>query len=455
MKLFTNSYLNDHDILKKAKIGFEFEFFSRSNYPITLEILNRELNPIKVWGFKQYHSSFKPDELNFKLEPDISGGFQMAELVTGPMDYVNARLILSKILKILQQIATTTDRSSIHINISFPEESGKNIEKLNILKLILNLEETKIYNVFPDRKESIYAKSIKNIIPFKEYDYTAASSNILLNSLMLPNTKYYGVNFSTMVEGRLEFRYLGGENYQYKVNEILELVDYFTLLTWNCIGEPLDADEAKLLRTYLDENIRKYKDLNKLDNFMAQYPTVEIQVDKHNDYELINPYYSHIYEQIFQLVAYTKHLHRSIINFDTETKKIEVVGGDPIEFIGSINNIDFIGCELIQGEFTDCTMIKCKIDKAMLVSSIMQDCEVIESKLLSCKVDERTSLDECYFTEGFMDGQMKNGVFRSGKIGENGYISPETKVLNDEQNFFNIKLKDQGFEKGKKGFTKK
>ncbi len=454
MKLFSNSFLNDYSILKQAVIGIEFEAYSKANYPITLEIFNRELSPIKVWGYQHCDKNFKVDSKNFKILPDLSGGFNCLELVTGPQTYLECRLTLSKILKVLQQIAHTTDRTGLHINISFPNDSGKNIEKLNILKLILNLEETKIYDSFPDRKDNVYAKSIKNIIPYKDYDYTNSTANILGNSLLLPNTKYYGINFATMGEGRLEFRYIGGENYQFKVNEILDLMDYFILLTWNSIGEQLDNNEAKMLRVYLDENIRKYKALNKLDTFMAQFPTVELQIDKRNDYEIVSAYYSILYDDIYELIRHSKNFKNAIINYDTETRCIEIVGGENIEFTGPVSQLDFINCTLEQGDFTECNFIRSQIKNSIMLSSNLSDSYAEESKLLSCKVDKESEIKDCYFTEGVMGGNMVGGVFRSGKIGVDGHVSQETKVLNDEQDFFNIKKYGTN-DINKKGFKKK
>ena len=118
MEKFSNKYINEYDILKKAIIGFEFEFYTDKSYYKLLELLNRELNPIKVWGKRKYHSDMKPDEHNFKIEPDLSLGNMGVELITGPLPYNNARLILLKILKILQKFAKTDDKCSIHINIS-------------------------------------------------------------------------------------------------------------------------------------------------------------------------------------------------------------------------------------------------------------------------------------------------------------------------------------------------
>ena len=134
-----------------------------------MELLNKELAPVKVHGFRQYHSDFKPDDKNFKIEPDLSGGSNMVELVTGPMHYNDAKFYLIKILKFIQNYGYTNDKSSIHFNLSFFGE--KNLNDLNVLKLILNTDEDEIYRFYPSRKGNIYAKSVKKVIPYKEYDF--------------------------------------------------------------------------------------------------------------------------------------------------------------------------------------------------------------------------------------------------------------------------------------------
>ena len=455
METFTNSYLNDYNILKNAVIGLEFEFYSKLNYPATLELFNRKLDGIDVLGFKQYHADFKPTDKEFKLEPDLSGGFNMAEMITGPLPYQEAKLIMVQILKIIQEIGYTTDRSSVHINISFPEESGKNIEQLNILKLILNLEETKIYDLFPGRQNNIYAKSIKNIIPFRDYDYTGSTMNVLNNSLLLPKTKYYGVNFSTMVEGRLEFRYVGGEDYQFKTNEILELTDYFVKTTWESIGSQLEQEETKALRSYLDENIRNYKSLSKIESFMAQYPTVEIQIDMRTDFEILKSYYPKLYPKLYDLVSHTEGLANCIINYDSEKKNLEVVNAN-IDVNNLISNIYFINSNITNGDFLNCEFKECDIKNTIINVSELNDSTIDDSKLLECNVNKNSTINQCYFAEGYLDGHMIGGVFRSGKIGVNADISKETKLFNNTDNFFDFKIKQNVDQSDKKkGFSKK
>jgi hypothetical protein len=42
----------------------------------------------------------------------------------------------------------------------------------------------------------------------------------------VPNDKYYGVNFTKIPQGYIEFRYLGNRDYQKKIKDIREIIDY-------------------------------------------------------------------------------------------------------------------------------------------------------------------------------------------------------------------------------------
>ena len=168
MDKYSDKFLNNANILKKAKVGFEFEFYLKDlSFYKTLELINQELSPVKVWGFRQYHSDFTPDDKNFKIEPDLSGGSNMVELVTGPLNFYDAKYYLIKIVKFIQNYGYTNEKASIHFNISFTD---KDLNDLNTLKLILNVDEDEIFRAYPSRKSNVYAKTVKKIVPFKEYD---------------------------------------------------------------------------------------------------------------------------------------------------------------------------------------------------------------------------------------------------------------------------------------------
>ena len=117
-----------------------------------------------------------------------------------------------------------------------------------------------IYKYFPNRKNNFYAKSIKKLIPFKGYNFSKDAVNITTNNFQMTNdTKYYGVNLKEAFNGRLEFRYIGGKDYQFKTKEIMELMDYFITLSWNSIDNKLSDDNIEDLRSYLDDNINNFK----------------------------------------------------------------------------------------------------------------------------------------------------------------------------------------------------
>ncbi|MHA2367106.1 MAG: amidoligase family protein [Candidatus Hodarchaeales archaeon] len=438
MKYFTHSYLNDYNILGKARIGLEFEFLSKVNYHSTILFLSEKLG-IKVNGIKTYHSDFVPTETEWKLEPDLSGGFSCAELITNPMPYSEARVMLSKVCAILQEIAETNDRTGIHINISF-DSNDINIESINPIKLILNIDEEKIYEDFPDRRNNVYCKSVKSILPYKGYDFSTANSKILSSSLSLTgeSNKYYGINFTCLTDGRIEFRYIGGEDYQYKTAEILELMDYFITSSYNALHSNLNGAEQKMLRRYLEVNIEKYKSLSKLESFLTKYPTVNIEVDKNNSFEVIKSYYPTFYDELFDLVSFTKGLEECTINFDTDSRQLEVIDAD-IDCVSLLTDMVFVDCNLSGGDFSKCEFYSSNIKNAIVNVSTISDTVLTDSKLLECKVVNDSELIECYFSEGVMDGVMNGGIFRSGQIGQNSVISKETKMLNSEDNFFNFK----------------
>ena len=84
-------------ILNSAQIGVEFEFYSNIGLEETQKSLSNLLNR-KIQLEEKSHSDFVPDDKVFKMEPDMSGGKGLIELVTGPIPYRNARVIIIKML---------------------------------------------------------------------------------------------------------------------------------------------------------------------------------------------------------------------------------------------------------------------------------------------------------------------------------------------------------------------
>lgn len=459
MKRFSEKYINDYKILSVMKIGLEFEFYTKSlSYYKLLEMLNNYLEPVKVHGFRRYHSSFTPDENNFKLEPDLSGGSNMCELITGPMDYFSARHYLLKVLKFIQEYGYTNEKSSIHINISFNEEkTKKTLSQLNILKHILNTDEDEIYNIFPSRKNNIYAKTIKKLIPFKEYDFSNISIGTIQNNIKIPSDKYFGINFSNInnspESSRLEYRYIGGKDYEKRTGDILDLMATFCMDVYNNTGAGFSNEDIEELSGFLDEKITNFKNFIKYDSFLVEFPNIHLQIDQMDQYDIVTSHYPKIYKKIYELIESTEDLTDCVINYYTNQHRMEVIGAE-FKSVLSLSNYDFIECRITDGIFNKCNFINSEVSNADISMSKVDNSTIEGSKLINSNID-KSNLDDCFFINGYMNGTMVGGIFRSGKIGPYGTLSTTTKLVNKETNFFGISDEEDGEGKDKKeGFKK-
>jgi hypothetical protein len=456
MKKYSEKFIHEYSKLKSAKVGLEFEFYMKDlSFYKTMELLNKELSPVKVHGFRQYHSDFKPDDKNFKFEPDLSGGSNMVELITGPLEYNDAKYYLIKILKFIQNYGYTNDKSSIHFNISFFGE--KNLNDLNILKLILNTDEDEIYRFYPSRKGNIYAKSVKSIIPYKEYDFFNVPIDSVKNNMMLPDDKYFGINFMHITDNkesqRLEYRYIGGKDYEKNIGNIVYFLDRFILDVYNSIDVGFNQSDAEKLEKYLEDNIDKFRIFSKYDNFIVENPSIQIQIDQNHMYELVSSYFGKIYERLWDLMEGTDSLKDCIINYVTETQKMEIVDAQ-VKAVLTLDNYEFVNCTVLDGIYEKCNFYGCEINNSQITSSKIEASDINGSKILSCRV-ENSTLENCYFMNGFLNSDMNGGVFRSGELGPYASISPETKIVGVTDNFFDTKFDSQEKdEKEIKGYKK-
>lgn len=459
MRKYSDKFLNQSNKLKNAVVGFEFEFYMKDlSYYKTLELLNSELSPAKVHGFRQYHSDFTPDEKNFKMEPDLSGGSNMVELITGPLSYYDAKYYLIKIIKFIQTNGYTNEKSSIHFNLSFNDEE-KNLNDLNILKLILNTDEEEIYRAYPSRKDNVYAKSVKKIIPYKEYDFFNIPISVVKNNIRLPNDKYYGINFLHINENkekqRLEFRYIGGKDYEKNIGNLIYFLDRFIINVHDCIDMDFTSEDISKIEDYLEKNIALFKNFSKYDNFIVEFPSIQVQIDQNSSYDLVSTYYPNIYNKIYNIIDATSNLKECIINYVVSTQTIEIVDAT-IKSTSTIRGYDLINCKC-EGIFENCFFAGSEVDNSQLLKSKLQQSTAVNSKILNCRI-EMSDLTNCYFMEGYLNGDMFGGVFRSGKLGPYASLDSEVKVVNDTDNFFDTKFDEtpqKGIDKGRiKGYGK-
>ena len=412
-------YKNEHLIaIHNSKIGFEFEFFpNNKDLNILKDLLSQHLNK-KIRIEDKAHSDFKPSQNTFKLEPDMSGGSKMVELVTGPLLFNEAKLILAKTFKWIRENGYTDNTCSIHVNLAFDYKklgNQYNMMNLDIGKFVLSFDEEYIFKLFPNRKNSVYAKSIKFITPLAGSLFNL-NNEIDWRNYKFVNNKYYGVNFTKIPKGYLEFRYLGGKDYESKYNFILNITEHFIISLYDCLTNPTyDKSDKK----ELNKIIKKYKKIlnafRSYKNFKKTYPDINLTIDLNKNENIIELYYPKIRNIISNLITESS-LVKGDLNYDSDIGKIQLKNVD-LKKCFLIESVDLVDSD-INGNINLCDLYNCNIKKSSVdVCNIFGDSEIQNSKIQNSYIGKGVIVEDSYIygKNSIFNGIMNGGIFRMGK----------------------------------------
>ena len=132
-----------------------------------------------------------------------------------------------------------------------------------------------MWRFFPKQKESLYVKSIKNILPKNKF-YRSDNININDFNYILPNMDFFGVLFNRVKDGFVEFRYIGGKDYEYKITEALDLIGIYNSFLSKCLFMPGYTDKNKKdLKKIIKSADRILKGYDSYEHFSEQYPKIK------------------------------------------------------------------------------------------------------------------------------------------------------------------------------------
>lgn len=429
------------EVLDAGRVGIEFEFFSSMDVIKTARemgkfIKKRIVVPMNISTFGEpkpmYHSPVIPSSSIFKLEPDYSGGKKMCELVTGPMPYAEARNVIIKVFEWISDNGFTTERCSIHLNISIDDiklPTRYTVQNLNMLKFILSFDENLIYRSFPDRKDSVYARSIKEIYPNDIFFFSDNTPVISSNNFTLPDEKYFGVNFLKREKGYLEYRYCGGKDYEKKSKKVLDILDYSILHlhdTLNFID--YTPEEVKYFKDLYKKQAALAKPFIRVESFKKAFPKLEVTIDLNGDESVIQTYWINIREKLFDLII-RGGLREGKFNYDSDLSKCQLLGAKIRNC--KISDIEFISCD-IEGVISYSAFYKCKVRNSRITDSTA----LIDNQFIFCKISEVPLHASNYCEDCFIENkkqtincEVKGGVIRNGEIGKLANISKETSIV--------------------------
>lgn len=431
MKTTTDRPFIKEEILAAGRCGFEFEFYSKQNLSAAAKSIEKTIGkkieiPKKIVGLNKQevgvHSDFTPTDLVFKLEKDYSGGSELMELITGPLEFPEAKIILNRILAWIKDFGSTTKRCGIHLNLSLnyekiPKIPGK-IQNIPPLKLCLAYDEEEIFSRFPERKGNVYAQTIKQIFPTNRFSYVADITNVVFDRYLTPSKKYYGINFLKQEKDYLEIRYLGGEDYEKKGREIIEIMDYSLIKIAECIYQPeikpKEFSDLKALLKKYDKSVKSFYDLER---FILNYKDITLSVDLKSDEQILKTFWPHIKDTLFNLVVLggmtTGHL-----NYDADFGKYQLKDSK------LTNSLDIKDLEIfntyLNGMFQNCEFFDCEIQSAHLDGCKLTDGNLVkDSKILDTPIHINNKVLNCYISnkKSVINGTIENSIIRDGEPG--------------------------------------
>lgn len=441
------SYTSE-EILEASKIGIEFEFYS--NFKDHIEtarslskfIGKRVIVPMALSNIKEpkplYHSPVVPTDTIFKLEPDYSGGKKLCELVTGPMKYSEARNVIIKVFEWISNNGYTTERCSLHANISINGlllPTIHQIKDINVLKFILSFDEEQVYSIFPKRLESVYARSIREIRPNASSFFINSNSTVYSrNAFRVPNEeKYYGVNFLKLEKGYLEYRYMGGADYEKKTKKILGLIDYFILHMHSILNFTDFSDsEIRKFKKLIEEQKKIADAFIKYAEFKKAFPDINVMYDMNNNSDVLEGVWTNLRGKLFQFIT-TGKMKKGEFNFDSEVGRFQLKS-TKLKNV-KIDDVEFINCE-IEGVIERSSFYNCKIKNSRLTFCMFSKGNVIDfSKVAESPLHVENVCNDCFIENktNIINCEVNRGVIRNGEIGKLAKVSKETMIVEQSE----------------------
>jgi len=425
--------IQEQKILNSLVIGFEFEIYSN----LTRKEIAKSIGPVikkKIIIGDVYHSETPLSNGEVKLEPDFSGGFKMTEIITSPMPYTEAIAVMTKVLGWIRDNGYTDEKCALHINISFDEfkiDLKNKLMFVNKLKYILGFDEQFIYDRFPKRKNSMYARSINQILPINKFVFNENIAQIHKENYRLPNEKYYGINFSKLSKNYFEVRYCGGRGYEKKAHDLVQIINYIGTFTYNTLQDNYtysDSDLARLKLVIVDHK-KVVSSFSDMEAFFYHYPNIKLFVDLRGDSQVIKTFYPALREKLFDLIVNCG-MRKGMLNYDADVGKYQLK--DAIIQKGfDVKELEIFDSK-IQGNILGCDLYRCVISNSHVADSNLYNGNIVtRSKIISTPFHAYNEAHDCYIDnkKNVINGKVVAGIIRSGEIGPLAKVSKETEVI--------------------------
>ena len=414
-------------IQSSCYINFDIDFYCKFSIEKVAEkfgiILKEKIEVVE-------EENFEPTAGRFYIIKSYSGGVEKYKFYTDNLIYSRARIVLISAFGVIKEFGYTDSGCIANFDISFDRHiSGLDLRKLPILKFILDFNEQMMYRFFPNQKDSIYVRSIKAIQPQNKF---YRSENVSINDFnyILPNSEYFGIIFDDVKDGHVRFRYIGGEKYEYKITEALEVISVCIGFLEKAINDPAYSEKNKSdLKKIVKQSDKILDAYESPQKFRETYPDIKLTIDMDDNEQILKSKYVKFRDDIFDLLS-NSDITKGEINYDSALSKIQ--GQDFEGHIYEIDKWEFVNCKLNIQFAQYCNFFECTLNNSLITrSNIYRFSKVKKSKIRDTYINRTCELTDTFITgdQSTIDGTVIRGKIIGGRIGNHANISKETEKL--------------------------
>jgi hypothetical protein len=420
------------ELFNSTSLGFVFEFYSSKKADFIVENLG-SLTTKNV--ILTNNTKYAPSFSNAVLIREYEGKKPRYTFKLAQQRYDSIIPLMKEVLEWISTTSECKQDNLMRVNMSFDHRHLKTLHTLNKMnpqKLILKIDEEYMYDRFPSQMDSPYSMSIKQLLPMSEAQYTPDIIKNVNYVIGVPKEDYFAVNFKDFATGLLEFNYIGGVDYAEKQKEILEVVQYYIIKTYQSLNEAdFTPDEVKELKALTNEFYKISEAYYEIEKFEELFPGITVAVDLRRDSQMLKSYWPKIRNTLFNTVI-NNNLREGQFNYDTDYGVFQIRKGT-LNCTG-LKNFDLVYCD-VTGVMENCNFIYCEVNNARIYkSTVVKGTTISDSYLKQVTVEAHNTLEECFVDNHheMLNCQINNSILKFAGIGSVAKLDEATVIIDDQ-----------------------
>ena len=422
------------EVLNNAQVGYNFEFFSTKEPEFIVEELSRVT--AKSVGLTN-DPRMIPSWTAPVLLREYAGKNSRYVFKLSPQDYLSTSPMITGVLEWIKSTSKTNRTTGMTVSLSFNNrelQTAQTISNMDVAKMVLKIDESYLWKRFPERRDSPFSMSVKQLIPLNEFLNISDPFRNLQNSFQMPNAPYYGIDFSDQTFGVVRFNYIGGKGYEEKLKEVNEAVEYFIISTYQVLNIPgytkqMESEMARLLENY-SKIRRAYYDP---DFFLKEFKEIQIGIDLKTGDQILRTYWEKIRGPLTKVMLESG-FKKGKFNFDTEQGMFQIK--DAKLYGIRVSNLQLVNSE-VTGIVEKCSLWNCTIKNSQVRnSSLVQGNKILDCYILRSRADRG---NEIHTSTIFNSGEIINckvfeSVVQNAGIGKEAKLDEHCLVVNPKEN---------------------